>query len=122
MAHSLMIYIDENTKFDPDKTISAISRMDNADIGLLKGEYSEGFGQYGFEGETTTINIGKDWEFIAAESIGKPGLHFAINLQQLLDIDLTLTDTDYSFLCKLNKVFSVKELENIMVQGIYMDE
>lgn len=121
MAHSLIIYIDKNTKFNSNELISAFSEMDLANIGISKGKYSEGFGQYRFKDEVVIINIGKNWQFIAAETLGKSALHFFINLQNLLDIELTLTDTDYSFLCKLNKDSSIQELENIMAQGIYME-
>lgn len=122
MSQFLMIYIDENTNFNPSQTIKAISSMNGADIGLSEEEYSEGFGEYKFEDDFTSINIGKGWDFIAAESTGKAALNFAFNLQQLLDVDLTVTDSDYSFVAKLGEISSVEELENIMVQGIYMDK
>ncbi|BAZ45676.1 hypothetical protein NIES4102_27020 [Chondrocystis sp. NIES-4102] len=120
MSSFLLIYIDENTNFDPSKTMAAISSMDDAYIGLSEAEYSECSGEYKFEDDFTSINIGRGWYSIAAESTGKAALNFAFNLQQLLDVDLTVTDSNYSFLAKLGEISSVEELENIMVQGIYM--
>lgn len=122
MSSFLMIYIDENTQLDPDVMMKAISAIDHANIGLAKEEYSEGFGTYTFENESTNINIGKDWEYIAAESMNKAGFHFAFMLNQKLNTELTVTDSDYSFLCKMNQISSFEEFNNIANQGIYMAE
>lgn len=122
MSHFLMIYIDENTNFNPSTTMAAISSMDGTDIVLSKEKYSEGSGEYKFEDNSTSITIGKGWKSITTDNTGNAALNFVFSLQQLLDVDLTVTDSDYSFLAKLGEISSVEELENIMVQGIYMDE
>jgi len=84
MAHSLIIYIDKNTKFNSNELISAFSEMDLANIGISKGKYSEGFGQYRFKDEVVIINIGKNWQFIAAETLGKSRYLYGMTIVFLL--------------------------------------
>ena len=124
MSYFLVIFIDEHTKFDREKILEIISNMAGAyDTGAIEeSKYTALFGKYKYEGDNTSFSISKDFKSISVEDTGKAALHFAFQLQQLLDDDLTASDSDYSFLCQLNKISTFKEFEDVVSQGIYMNE
>ncbi len=69
-----------------------------------------------------TIRVDEDLESIFVKSFSRAAFNFALSLQQMLDVSLFATDSDYSFVCQLDKISSVEEFENIIYQGIYMNE
>jgi len=118
MSSFLILYIDESVNFASNTTKKAIISIDNADLSISKNETSEGFIVYKLNDESININIGKDWQFIAIESSGNAALNFATELNKLLGNNLHLTDSNYSFLCKLDEVDSIEGLKNIIIQAI----
>ncbi len=130
MSNFLFIYIDENTKLDRIKTIKTISSMDKVyGVSVMEERSSaeDTFNcvlscYYKFDDNDVSVRLGKDLTYVSLKNTGKAALNFALELQQLLDVNLTVTNTDYTFLCKLNKISSLEELENAVENGIYMDE
>ena len=94
-SYALLIFIDENTKFNREKTLETIRSMEGTyDSGTIKeSKYIAFFGNYKYEEDNTSFNISKDFKSISVDSTGKAALHFAFQLQQLLDDDLTASDT-----------------------------
>ena len=130
MSHSLLIYIDEHTKFDRNEIIQAISSIEQTHNILVTKENSEEekifsyvlFCYYDIGEESVTIRVDTDVESIFVKSFSRAALNFALNLQQVLNGSLFATDSDYSFVCQLDKISSIKEFENVVSQGIYMNE
>ncbi|MEM8677643.1 MAG: hypothetical protein AAGF83_27855 [Cyanobacteria bacterium P01_G01_bin.67] len=122
MSHFLMIYIDDNINFDSDAIKQAIHRMSNAELSISKNKYSEGLIIYRLEEDEININIGEDWRFLAIENSTDTALDFAIQLNKVIDKNLSLTDSTYGFLCKLDEVHSLENLKKIIAKGIYMNE
>ena len=130
MSDFLFIYIDENTKLDRLKTIRTIFSMDKVyGVSVMEERSSaeDTFNcvlscYYKFDDNDVPVRLGKDLTYVSLKNTGKAALNFALELQQLLDVNLTVTNTDYTFLCKLNEISSLEELENAVENGIYMDE
>lgn len=130
MSYYLLIYIDENTKFGRRETIQAISSLEHTyDISVTKEKSvdEETFGYvlscfYRFKEEEVRVELDKDLQCIFVKDFSNAAIHFAFNLQQIMNVSLSATDTDYTFVCLLNKISSIEEFKNVVSQGIYMNE
>ena len=129
MSSALMIFIGEHEKFDFSSTVQAISSMKNIENVRIKKENlteenSIGFildADYKYDDQNISpIRFANGLDFISAQHVGKASLYFALKLQSLLDVPLTVTDTNYSFQAKLKNLASLQELEDIMCSDIYI--
>jgi len=108
----LLIFVGENQKFDVDVAINAITSMSsvsNARRGDFIGAIFEC--EYSREGASTIIRIGPEAETITAEGLGDESLSFALELQEILLVDLHAIDMDYSFNLALRDFKSSDELK-----------
>ena len=127
MSSALMIFIDENTKFDFSSTVRAISNLDNVYDLVIKEDNSEDLKgsvllcRYRYEDEITNVRLDEDLSFIAAERTGYASIDFALKLQSVVDIPLTAVDLGYNYQIKLKKINSIQEFEDIASSGIYME-
>ena len=130
MSHSLLIYIDENTKFDRSEVIQAISSIEGTyNISITQENSADEktfdyvlFCFYDFREESIEVRVDRDLKYICLRSFSTAALNFALELQRKLNISLFTTDCDYSFLGKLDDITSLEELESIESQRIYMNE
>lgn len=130
MSSFLLVYIDENIKFDRSEIIQAISSIEGIyDISITQENSIDEkklkyvlFCEYCKETEIVTVRVDVDLKSIVVKRVGRASFNFALDLQQKLNMGLTATDCDYSFLCKLDKIKSVEEFERVYDQQIYMDE
>ena len=130
MSHTLLIYTNENSKLSRDeitKAIPSIEQVYNLSVTKENSEEEKKFNyvlncNYNFEGETVTIRVDTDLQSIFVKSFSRASFKFALKLQAKLDISLYATDSDYSFVCKLDQISSIEEFENVVSQGIYMNE
>lgn len=128
MSTALMIFIGENSKFDFSSTIQAISSMDNiygieiTEKNLRKEDSIDSVleCEYRYDNDVAFVRFDNSLEFISVKRLGKASLDFALKLQSLIEMPLTATDKDYSFLVKLKNISSVEEFEQLMCSGIYM--
>ena len=130
MSHCLLIYIDENTNFNRQEIIQAISSIEHTyDISLTE-EKSEDedtfkyalFCYYDFKEEEVSVRVDKDLKSIFVKDFSEAALNFAFDLQQIIDVGLSATDSDYSFLCQIDQITSIEEFKNVVSQRIYMNE
>lgn len=129
MFDSLLIYLDENTKFDRSEIIQAISSIEGTyDISITQDNSADEVKfkyvllcEYCKGTEITTVRVDNNLESIFVERVGNAAFNFAFDLQQKINVDLTATDCDYSFVCKLSQIKSVEELEMVYDKRIYMD-
>lgn len=124
MSHELIIFKTQKTKFNYEEITQAISAMTQVyDEGRLKNsKYTIFIGKYKFDNEYVCFSLSHDLLSISTDSLSKPAFHFAYSLQQKLNLGLSAIDDNYSFLCQLNRISSVEQLENIAFQGIYINE
>ena len=129
MSHSLLVYIDENSKFNRSEVIQAISSIEGTyDISITQENSADEkkfgyvlFCNYSKGIEIITVRLDIDLECIFVKGFSRAALNFALDLQQKLNVSLKTTDCDYSFLAELDKIESIEELETIVAQRIYMD-
>lgn len=130
MSHYLLIYIDENTKFDRREIMQAISSIEHTyDISVTKEKSDDEntfkyalFCYYSFQEEDVSVRVDKDLKCIFVKDFSDAAMNFAFVLQQIIDVGLLATDSDYSFVCQLDQISSIEEFKNVVSQGIYMNE
>ena len=109
----LLIYIGENQKFDVPTTIDAITSIagvSNTREGKFIGASFEC--EYTLQGLTTIVRISEDAETVTIEGFGDESLDFALKLQSLLSVPLSVIDMEYSFNLKLPNYKAVSELKS----------
>ena len=118
-----MIFLAEETNFKKAELIKAISSMEGfngIDI-MEESEYTSYIGDYTFEGQRIYFEISKDFSHVSTYNLQRAGLNFALKLQQNLNLNLSATDTSYSFLCRLAHISNIEEFEHIVNQNIHME-
>ena len=113
---NLLIYIDENQKFDVEMAINAITAMSGT-TRARRGNFIGAIFQctYGYAGVNTVIRISEDAETITAEGLHPSSLSFAIELQRALKVDLNATDTEYSFKVALRDLQTLEQLKQATI-------
>jgi hypothetical protein len=107
----LLIFIEENQRFDVELTIGAIVAMKgarNAKRGNLIGAVFEC--EYSCAGTITVIRLSKEAETVTAEALDTCALSFALELQRALAVDLHAIDMEYSFNVALRDFQTVEQL------------
>ncbi len=107
----LLIYIDENRRFDLEFTMRAIKAID----GVSNARQEKFIGavfecNYSHADRITVVRISEDLQTVTVEGLGDESMDFAVKFQRLIPEPLHVIDIEYSFNLNLSEFNSGIEL------------
>ena len=124
MSQSLIVYpTNDDNMLNIDIVLQKLEDMPGSvDVGeISESEYASHIGCYKHNNTEANFTILKNDIAISISGGDKAALNFALNLQKVINIDLSMTDDCYSFSCLLNKVSSTEMLQDIISQGLHSE-
>lgn len=114
----LLLFIGESEKFDAKKVESIfaqIPNMENFKKDNLIGVIIEC--EFAYHNDFTLIRLTEDLETITLSGDGDASLKAALEIQKYYDKSLRLIDSNYSFDLVLEKIISVDELRQKILES-----
>ncbi len=116
----LILFIGENEKFDKNKLVDIAKDIPGVE-NIREGEFVGSILEFEFsEGEDfTTVRLSGDRETINISGLGNASLKIALSIQKRYPKPIIAVDSDYSFELVLNKINSLNQLRQKILESSY---
>ena len=116
----LILFIGENEKFDKNKLVDIAKEIPGVE-NIREGEFVGSILEFEFseKEDFTTVRLSGDRETISISGLGNASLKIALSIQKRYPKPIIAVDSDYSFELVLNKINSLNQLRQKILESSY---
>ncbi|NEP89804.1 MAG: hypothetical protein F6K18_24885 [Okeania sp. SIO2C2] len=116
----LILFISENEQFDQNKLVDIVKNIPGIE-NIREGEFVGSILEFEFrEGEDfTTVRLSGDRETISISGLGDASLKIALSIRKRYPQPIIAVDSDYSFELVLDKINSLDQLRQKILDSSY---
>jgi hypothetical protein len=115
---TLLLFLSKNEQFDPQEIaliLQEIPGTNNLKEGKFVGSILEC--EFSDENDFTLIRLSDDLETITISGMGNASLKISLEIQKRYPKPIRLIDSDYTFDLRLEKIISVSELRQKILEA-----